>query len=262
MSTGRISLEQRGAVLLIGIDRVAKRNAFDLDMFIDLSRAYAQLENAPELRCGVLHAHGEHFTGGLELPKWTPLFARGEGTPQVPDGLDPLALNPARRLTKPMVCAVQGWCLTLGIELMLAADIRVAAGDTRFAQIEVKRGIYPIGGATFRFVQELGWGNAMRYLLTGDEFSAADAYRMGIIQQVVEPGTQLAHAIGIAQTIARQAPLAVRETIRSARIWREQGEAACVAELVPCLQRMLASEDAKEGLAAFSERREARFIGR
>ena len=91
--------------------------------------------------------------------------------------------------------AVQGWCLTIGIELLLAADIRVAAAGTRFAQIEVKRGIYPIGGATVRLAEEIGWGNAMRILLTGDEFSAQEAYRVGLVQELVPDGTQFERAL-------------------------------------------------------------------
>jgi len=87
---------------------------------------------------------------------------------------------------------------TFGIELMLAAGIRIAATTTRFAQMEVKRGIYPFGGATIRFVREAGWGNAMRYLLTGDEFNAQEALRMGLIQKVVQPGQQIERAMKLA----------------------------------------------------------------
>ena len=83
--------------------------------------------------------------------------------------------------------------------MLLATDIRVAASDTRFAQIEIKRGIYPVGGATIRFMREVGWGNAMRYLLTGDEFSAEEAYRIGLVQEVVAPGQQVTRARALAQ---------------------------------------------------------------
>ena len=86
---------------------------------------------------------------------------------------------------------MQGICLTIGIELLLATDIRIAARSTRFGQIEIKRGIYPVGGATLRFPREVGWANAMRWLLTGDEFDAAEALRIGLVQEVVEHGEQL-----------------------------------------------------------------------
>src|SRR3954462_13952357 len=121
MTTGKVSLERKGHVLLIGLDRAAKRNAFDMPLWNSLCLAYGELERDPELRVGVLHAHGDHFTAGLDLPQWGPTFARG-GFPFPADGLDPLGVR--SRVPKPVVCAVQGTCLTLGIELLLAADIR------------------------------------------------------------------------------------------------------------------------------------------
>ena len=128
---GNVTKERRGHVLLIGLDRVAKRNAFDLEMFFALSSAYAELENDDELRCGVLFAHGDHFTGGLDLPKFSPVFASGKWS--LPEGgIDPMALTPAR-LTKPVIAAVQGICLTIGIELLLATDVRIASTTTRCA---------------------------------------------------------------------------------------------------------------------------------
>jgi enoyl-CoA hydratase/carnithine racemase len=258
---GNVTTERRGHVLLIGLDRVAKRNAFDLEMFFALSRAYAQLERDHDLRCGVLVAHGEHFTAGLDLPKFAPVFASGKWT--LPDdGVDPMGLG-APRLTKPVVGAVQGICFTIGIELLLATDIRVASKTTRFAQIEIKRGIYPVGGATLRFPRDCGWGNAMRWLLTGDEFGADEAHRIGLAQEVVGAGEELARATAIAEVIAAQAPMGVRATMASARI--AMGADAFdegARRLLPDLQPLLASEDAKEGIQSFIERRQAKFTGK
>ena len=101
---------------------------------------------------------------------------------------------------------------------MLACDVRVAARDTRFGQIEIKRGIYPVGGATLRMPRELGWGNAMRWLLTGDELGAEEALRIGLVQELVEPGEQLERALALGERIAAQAPLGVRATLASARL--------------------------------------------
>ena len=126
--------------------------------------------------------------------------------PLADDGLDPLGVY-GPPVTKPLVCAVQGICFTIGIELMLATDVRVAARDARFGQIEIKRGIYPVGGATIRMPREIGWANAMRWLLTGDEIPAEEAYRIGLVQELVEPGRQLPRALEIAERIAAQAPL-------------------------------------------------------
>src|SRR5205814_9913143 len=104
------------------------------------------------------------------------------------DAVDPFGL--LRRLTKPLVTAVQGITFTIGIEIALAGDIVVAASDTRFCQLEPKRGLAPLGGATIRYVQRAGWCDAMDHLLRADEFSADEALRIGLVQEVLEPGRQ------------------------------------------------------------------------
>jgi enoyl-CoA hydratase/carnithine racemase len=258
---GRISLEKRGHLLLMGVDRVPKRNAFGPELLDGLSRAYGQLEADDGVRCGVVFAHGAHFTAGLDLAAVAPVLAERGGALYGPDVYDPVGLFGKVR-TKPVVIAVQGLCLTLGIELILASDVAVAASDARFGQIEIKRGIFPFGGATFRFPARAGWGNAMRWLLTGDEFDAREALRIGLVQEVVEPGQQLARAVDIAERIAKQAPLGVRATLENARHVLGGDFAKAQAELIPTLQRLMASEDAGEGLQSFIERREARFSGK
>jgi enoyl-CoA hydratase len=254
-----ITVERRDHLLLVGFNRPEKRNAFSVEMFLDLSRAYGELENDPDLRCGVLHAHGDHFTGGLDLAEWAAVFSSGH-MPLAEDGLDPLGLQ-GPPLTKPMVCAVQGICFTIGIELMLATDVRVAARGTRFGQIEIKRGIYPVGGATIRMPREVGWANAMRWLLTGDEISAEEAHRIGLVQELVEPGEQFDRAVEIAARIAAQAPLGVRATLASSRLALAD-EAHAAARLLPDLAPIMISDDVREGVASFLERRQARFTGR
>ena len=262
MAEKKVTTERRGHLFLMGLNRPDKRNAFDVEMFLQLAAAYGELQRDDQLRCGVLFAHGDHFTGGLDLPQWGPIFAGGQPL-ALPDGsLDPIALDETRLLQKPVIIAVQGICLTVGLELLLACDVRVAAADTRFAQIEIKRGIYPVGGATVRFVQEIGWGNAMRYLLTGDEFSADEAYRLGLVQQVVPAGEQRHAAIALAETIATQAPLGVYATLASARLARRAGEQAAFARLLPDLLPLMHSEDAQEGVLSFIQRRQAQFKGR
>jgi enoyl-CoA hydratase/carnithine racemase len=260
MTPGTVQLERRGHVLLMGLDRAAKRNAFDMPLWDSLCRAYGELDRDPELRVGVLHANGEHFTGGLDLPQGAPVFSSGKW--HVPDGgIDPLGLGETR-VTKPVIAAVQGICLTIGIELLLATDVRVAASSVRFGQIEIKRGIYPVGGATIRFPREVGWANAMRWLLTGDEFDAAEALRIGLVQEVVAPGEQLARAVALATTIAAQAPLGVYATLASSRAALPGAEDAAAARLLPDLQPLLASQDMQEGLLAFTARKPGDFKGR
>lgn len=258
--TDKLTLEKRGALLLIGLNRAAKRNAFDIDMLHGLSEAYGELERDPEVRVGVVHAHGDHFTAGLDLANVAPHFTTGDWN-RKPGLPDPLALD-GPPVSKPVVAAVQGICFTIGIELMLAADVRVAAEGTRFAMLEVKRGIYPVGGATMRFVHEAGWGNAMRWLLTGDEFTAAEAYRMNLVQELVPAGQQLGRAVEIAEHIAKAAPLGVKAVLKAGRTYVNEGERAAAARLLPDLAPILASEDAQEGVQSFLERREAIFKGR
>ncbi|MCC6648483.1 MAG: crotonase/enoyl-CoA hydratase family protein [Polyangiaceae bacterium] len=260
MSEGQVTVELRGHVLMMGLSREAKRNAFDLELYRALARAYKRLDDDPEARVGVLFAHGAHFTAGLDLAAWTPVFASGAW--DVPsDGLDPLGLA-GQRVSKPVVCAVSGICFTIGIELLLATDVRVAADDVRLGQIEIKRGIFPVGGATVRLPREIGWSNAMRYLLTGDELGAAEAHRIGLVQEVTRPGEHVARAVELATRIAAQAPLGVQATLQSARaaLPTEEGEEA--RRLLERLGPMLASDDAREGLASFVERRAAVFTGR
>jgi enoyl-CoA hydratase/carnithine racemase len=256
----RITTETREHVLLLGLGRPDKRNAFDLAMLRQLAEAFTRYEDDPELRCAVLFGHGQDFTAGLDLAEVGPAVARGE--PLFPaDAVDPLGLH-GRVRSKPLVIALQGWCLTIGIELALAADIRVAARSTRFGQIEIKRGIFPFGGATLRMPQQLGWANAMRYLLTGDTFGADEALRIGLVQEVCDPDHLLERAMTIATTIARQAPLGVQATLRSARLAQTEGEAAALAPMMDEVRTIMASDDAREGLRSFVERREARFTGR
>jgi enoyl-CoA hydratase/carnithine racemase len=258
----KISVEQRGQILLIGLNRPAKRNAFDRQMLNELAAAFGELETNDEIRCGVLFARGEMFTAGLDLASVAPTIAAGGNLDDENSRVDPLGLDKDKLRTKPLVAAVHGKCLTIGIELLLAADVRVASENATFAQIEIKRGIFPFGGATLRFPETAGWGNAMRWLLTGDEFDAAEAMRIGLVQEIVAHGEQLEKAVEIAQRIAAQAPLGVRATIASARKMQNEGFDAAARDLLPQVLRLFQSEDAREGLQSFIERRDGNFEGR
>lgn len=258
MSEQRISTEKRGHVMLVGLDRPEKRNAFDPPMFERLAAAYTAMEDDPEIRCGVLFAHGDHFTGGLDLVKMAPTFAQGR-FPMKDGEVDPLGLY-GRVRTKPMIGAVQGMCFTIGIELLLACDIRIAGRSAKFSQIEVKRGIFPFGGATIRFARETGWGNAMRWILTGDDFDAVEAHRIGLVQEIDDHPIERAFAL--AGTIADQAPLGVRTTMLEARRAAAPDEPEHAKHLFAALGPVMQSEDAREGMMSFVERRSAKFTGR
>lgn len=257
-----VVVERRGHVLLIGVNRPAKRNAWNLATIDAVGAAYDLLGSDPELRVGVVHGVGEHFSAGLDLAEVGPAVA-AKGPQALSGGrqFDPFGVW-APPVPKPVVMAVQGIAYTLSIELALASDIVVAAQDVRFRQLEIGRGIMPFGGATFRAQSSLGWGNAMRFLLTGQEFGAQEALRIGLVQEVVPVGEQLARAVALAEVIAAQAPLGVQGTLANARVARADGPAAAVEHLRGVLPAVLASQDAAEGVRSFIERREARFSGR
>jgi enoyl-CoA hydratase/carnithine racemase len=255
-----VIVDQQDHVLRIGLNRTAKRNAFNVEMLEELGRAYELLERNDNLRAGVLYAHGDNFTAGLDLADVGPRLVKGS-LDWPADARNPWR-NDGRPWTKPIVAAVHGWCLTLGIELLLAADIRIASADARFAQLEVQRGIYPFGGATTRLPRDAGWGNAMRWLLTGDEFDAAEALRIGLVQEVVEPGNQLGRAVELAERIAsRSAPLAVRTTLAAAQRANREGEQAAEDRFVDDVVALFKTTDGAEGMQSFLERRPARFVG-
>ncbi|HVH47996.1 MAG TPA: crotonase/enoyl-CoA hydratase family protein [Labilithrix sp.] len=258
----RITVERDGHVLLIGVNRPEKRNAFDIDMLEQLAAAYELLGEDADARVGVLYGHGGHFSAGLDLAVVGPVVAeRGAKALGGSRKYDPFGVwGPP--VPKPVVMAVSGIAFTLSIELALAADIVVAADDVRFRQLEIGRGIVPFGGATFRAPAQLGWGNAMRFLLTAEEFGAAEALRIGLVQEVVPAGAHVERARAIAGLVAKQSPLGVQTTLANARLARRSGPEAAAEHIAAQLPSILASEDAVEGVQSFIERREARFKGR
>lgn len=256
---GKVSHEIRGQIMLIGLDRAEKRNAFDSQMIHELSLALTEYEDHPGLRCAVIFAHGEHFTAGLDLAELQPKLASGVFD-FAENQINPWGTG-ARKRAKPVIAAVQGYCFTAGIELMLNADLVIAQDNCQFAQMEVQRGILPFGGATVRFVQAAGWAKAMRFLLTGERFSAQAALEMNLINEITE-APPLSRAIELAEQICRAAPLAVQATLASAQEGVIQGPEAAFARLQQHLQPLLSSEDAQEGMLAMLQRRDPHFTGK
>lgn len=259
MSLGKVSREVTDQIMLIGLDRVEKRNAFDSHMIQDLSLALTEYEQDPELRCAVIFAHGDHFTAGLDLV---------ELQPKISEGIFNFAeqqINPwgtaGRHRSKPVVVAVQGICYTAGVELMLNADVVIASENTVFGQLEVLRGIMPFGGATVRFVQAAGWQKAMPYLLTGKTFDAKTADQLNLISEIVENGQQLQRAIEIAKEICLSAPLAVQALLASATDALAQGQTAAFEKMNSYLMPLFESQDAQEGVHAMLEKRPPQFKG-
>jgi enoyl-CoA hydratase/carnithine racemase len=256
-----IEVEQRGHLLVIGVRRPQKMNALSRDMFRALARAFYRLEHDPELWVGVIWAEGPHFTSGVDLNDWAEAFAAGSPFPIGEGEIDPFSMS-GPRMSKPLVIAVQGRCYTWGWELLLNTELRVAATDTRFAMLEVRRGFYACGGATLRLPKEVGWANAQRYLLTGDELGAEEAYRLGLVQQLCAPGEQLDAALALASRVAKAAPLGVQGSLRSSRICQLEGEDKAIGVTFRGMVDVMRSEDAAEGVRSFVERRDAVFRGR
>jgi enoyl-CoA hydratase/carnithine racemase len=259
--TPTVVIERRsGGLLLIGIDRPETQNRIDIPTFNSLGQAYYEFERDDDLRVAVLYGKGPDFSRGLDLASWGAALAAGPFRPP-PRFLDPLAtIGPQR--SKPVVVAVQGQVTRVAHELFLAADVRVAARDAIFNQGEVTSATFPGGGATVRFTREAGWGNAMRYMLTGDDWHAEEAFRMGLVQELTAPGQQLDRALALAQRIAAAAPLGVRALLASAHRALADGEKLALATLQPEFGRLFGTADRQEYVRSLQERRAPVFVGR
>lgn len=255
---GHVRQERHGHILKMVIDNPTKMNAFSPQMMEELSTAFTVLDRDDALWVGVLCAEGKHFTAGLDMPKFFGPTAVRVSRP--PGNIDPFALE--NRCRKPIITAVQGVCFTVGIEMALAGDIVIAADDTRLCQMEAKRGIAPLAGAHFRYISRAGWGNAMYHLMLCDEFTAVEAYRIGMVQEVVPAGQQVDRAMQVAEIIAKNAPLGVQVTKEAGRAFIEAAEKAAI-DIIPNIRaRVMDTEDAREGISSFLERRPAVFQGR
>ncbi len=250
-----------GHVLHLHITRPEKYNALSLEMFAALGEGLHRLNTDADLRAAVVSAEGKHFTAGVELDQWAPYFGGGEGWPIAEGRIDPMGVNGPQH-SKPVVIAVQGYCFTWGVEMLLNTEVRIAANDTQFQMLEVQRGLFPCGGATYRLPREIGWGNAQRVLLTGDRWSAEEALRWGMVQELTEPGEQIDRALEIAKSISDGAPLAVQALLEASRFARNEDRAALSRQIFTSLKPVMQSEDAAEGVQSFLERRKAVFQGR
>jgi len=178
----KITVERRGQIVLIGINRPQMLNRIDPEAFYGLAKAYYDFDNDPTLRAAVLFGHGDNFCRGNDVEAFSALAKSGKAFTLGEGQLDPLG-RAAQKLSKPLVVVAHGDTWNMGHELHLAADIRVASADVRYRQTENVSGRVP-GVAPVRWPREVGWANAMRYLLTGDHWDAETAYRMGVVQEV------------------------------------------------------------------------------
>jgi enoyl-CoA hydratase/carnithine racemase len=255
-----VTVEEDGPLLLIGVNRPDANNLWNVEVIQAVSRAYRRLGDSAHLRVGVVFGHGRLFTAGLDLASVAPLLTSGDPNAVFPeDGYDPWDFF-GEPCPKPIVVAIHGRCNTLGIELALASQLAIAADDARFSQLEVARGIFPLGGATFRLPARLGPAG-MRYLLTAELFDAATAHRLGLVQEVVAAGRHLERAVELARVIAANAPLGVRASLASARA-SERAARDAAREVLLDSRAIFTSADAAEGISAFLERRTPVFEGK
>lgn len=251
-----IKSEIRGRVLILTINRPEARNALTYDTSFALADALDRLDADDNLTVGILRGEGNTFCSGMDLKE----FARTQRRAVVPGrGLGGLAEAPP---AKPLIAAVEGYALAGGFELALACDLIVAANNASFGLPEVKRGLVPGSGGMLRLPRRLPYHVAMEALLTGDMIAAKRAHELGLINDLVEPGTALEAALKLAEKIAANGPLAVRtvkQIVTESLDWRTDDMFALQN---PRMAHIFSSEDAKEGATAFAEKRPPVWKGR
>ncbi len=258
----KLTIERRGAIVLLGINRPDVHNRIDPDTSQSLARAYYEYEHDPGLRAAILFGHGPTFSRGIDVDATASRLRQDTPAQPNPRVLDPLGKSKTH-LSKPLIVVTHGETWNMAHELMLAADIRIAAENTDFGQDENTHGRFPGGGATIRFVREAGWGNAMRYMLTGDHWTAQEALRMGEIQMIAPTREQaLDAAIDIATRIAACAPLGIQATLASAHLALDESEPVALAKTSEQYAALYRTEDFLEGRRAEAEGRPPVYKGK
>jgi len=256
-------------VALVTIDRPERANALDPPTLRDLAAAWRRIAEDDAIRCAVLTGAGERvFSAGMDMATTIPAsqrLARGERvSPEEFEGLRDAstALLAGFDLATPLVCAVNGHARAGGFDLMLASEIRYAAPHATFALEEVALGLYPTGNATVMLPRQIAWVHAQEILLSARPVDAERALAIGLVNEIVPTDALLDRALATADAIARNAPLAVRETRRGVReLWALPLDAAY--ERQEALGRPLRrTEDAREAQRAFVEKRRPVFRGR
>src|SRR5580704_6393889 len=261
-SEAKLTIERRGHIVLLGINRPYIQNRVDPETFETLAEAYYQFDHDPSLRAAILFGHGENFSLGIDVDGFKSLVSTGKPWIASTGTIDPLGKR-GPFLTKPLIVVTHGDTWNMGHELHLLADIRIAAADTRFGQDENTHGRFPAGGSTIRFPREVGWGNAMRYILTGDHWSAEEAHRLGEVQKVAADAQEALEAgIRIANAIADCGPLGITASLASAHLAIDHGEEEALSKLDAQFAALFQTQDFVEGQKAQAEGRKPIFQGK
>jgi enoyl-CoA hydratase len=248
--------EQRGAVLVLRLNRPEARNALSGALVSELGLGFAAAEQDPEVRCVVLTGTGDRaFCAGMDLAD----FASGAGGEMDPAGTAAFGRFMAGEVTVPVVGAAQATAVAGGFELLLACDVVVASDRAKFGLPEVKRGLFAAGGGVFLGTR-IPLAIALELTLTGDPIDAARAAALGLINAVVPPEQVVDAAVALAERIARNGPLALQATKQMVRTAvADYGKAqALQGEWQP---KVFGSNDAREGATAFMEKRDPVWTG-
>jgi enoyl-CoA hydratase len=260
-SGATLTIERRGSVALFGINRPQIQNRIDPETYRALAKAYYDYDHDPSIRAAVLFGHGERFSQGIDVDAFKAVVAANQPWISSAGMIDPLGKRKPF-LTKPLVVAVHGDTWNMADELFLLADVRVAAANTDFGQDENTHGRFPGGGSTIRFVREAGWGNAMRYILTGDHWTAEEAYRMRTVQEVSQTAeAAVQKAIELANKIAACGPLGIKTSLASAHLAIDPAELPALAQLDEQFGVLFRTKDFQEGRNAEAKGRRPVYVG-
>ena len=253
---------ERDHVLIVTMNRPQARNALSGPMMAILREAWNRIDEDPGIRVAILTGAGGAFCAGADLKAMT---SSHPGDSFSGGGWDLSVIEPllkGRRLTKPLIAAVEGPAIAGGTEILQATDIRVAGESARFGVSEARWGLFPLGGSAVRLPRQIPYTLAAEILLTGRHLTAAEAKEIGLIGRVVPDGQALNTALEIAAQICANGPLAVQAILRTMRETEGLPENDAFKIEAQLGMRVFQSEDAKEGPRAFAEKRRPHFQGR